>query len=67
MHCMQGEIVLRDGVYLTEDDAVLQLAGVYVVATGRIHAVAQPVSPALRLGLEPSDIEQNSVGYRCAA
>ena len=43
----QGELVVRDGVYVSEDDAAMRLTGVYVAATGRLLAVAEPATPLL--------------------
>jgi len=39
--------VVRDGVYVSEDDAAMRLTGVYVAATGRLLAVAEPATPLL--------------------
>lgn len=48
--------MLRDGVYMTEEPTSLALEGVYVAATGRLHARAVLGQPGqLRLPLNESE------------
>ena len=61
----QGELLLRDGVYLTEEPTALTLDGVYVAATGQLHARASPAGGQLRLPLNESEA-QDLPEYRCA-
>ncbi|CAL8462582.1 g2115 [Coccomyxa elongata] len=37
---VEGEMAFREGLYLAEEPELLKLAGVYVAATGRLHAQA---------------------------
>ena len=53
--CAQGELVLKDGLYMTEEATVFDLEGVYVAATGQLHVQAAPAGGPLRLLLNTSD------------
>lgn len=59
----QGELVVRDGVYVSEDDAAMRLTGVYVPATGRLLAVAEPAAPVLAVPLDAGEGAE-SLDYR---
>ncbi len=56
-------MVLRDGAYVTADDLLFRLEGVYVPATGRLHAVLHTTQP-LYTSVDTTDIEQRSLQYR---
>lgn len=60
---LQGEVVLRDGAYVTADDMLFRLEGVYVAATGRLHAVLHTTQP-LYTTVDTHDIEERSLQYR---
>lgn len=59
----QGEVVLRDGPYVTADDLLFRLEGVYVAATGRLHALLHPSQP---LVAHVHDTQPHSQHYRYA-
>ncbi|KAK9829544.1 hypothetical protein WJX72_006402 [[Myrmecia] bisecta] len=65
VHDIEGELVIRDGVYVTEEDVLMKVTGVYVVGAGRLHAVAEPAKP-LELNVEPDDVEEQGPVYRQA-
>ena len=60
----QGELMLRDGPFMSEADLLLRVDGVFVPETGRLHAVAEP---RRRLGLPFSaeEAKSSSPTYRC--
>ena len=41
---IQGDLVLRDGVYITENDVAMKVQGVYMPAAGRLTAVLEPAA-----------------------
>ncbi|KAG2501783.1 hypothetical protein HYH03_000283 [Edaphochlamys debaryana] len=41
----RGELILRDGLRLTDRDLRFKLRGVYVPASGSVHAVLEPLLP----------------------
>ena len=57
--------MVRDGVYVSEDDAAMRLTGVYVPATGRLLAVAEPAAPVLAVPLDAGEGAE-SLDYRWA-
>jgi hypothetical protein len=58
-------MLLRDGVYMTEEPEVLKLTGVYVAATGRLHAHVQPARGPLTVPLGGNSTDQqDSADYR---
>ena len=59
----QGEMVLRDGPYVGEADLLLHLAGVFVPASGRLHATLNPAHP-LALPFGAADADPASPHYR---
>ncbi len=64
---MQGEVVVRDGVYVTEYDVEMKLQGVYIVQTRRLYATLEGLQPAtLTVSLDATDIENQTASYRCA-
>jgi len=65
VHHVEGELMLRDGPFISEHDMLLKVSGVFVPATRRLHALAQPKSP---MGLPFSPAEANPVSptYRQA-
>ncbi|KAK9832712.1 hypothetical protein WJX81_003010 [Elliptochloris bilobata] len=65
VHDVEGELVVRDGVYVSEDDAAMRLTGVYVAATGRLLAVAEPAAPLLAVPLDAGEGAE-SLDYRKA-
>lgn len=62
----QGEVVLRDGPYVTADDLLFRLEGVYIAATGRLHAVLHPSQP-LYTHVDADDVQEQSQHYRCVS
>ena len=62
-YLVQGELVVRDGVYVSEDNAAMRLTGVYVPATGRLLAVAEPAAPVLAVPLDAGEGAE-SLDYR---
>jgi hypothetical protein len=63
---VQGDLLLRDGVYMTEEPEVLKLAGVYVASTGQLHARVQPVKGPIFLPVEEnSTVDRDTPDYRC--
>ena len=63
---MQGQIFLRTGVYLAEDDVQLDLQGLYIPETGQLKAIVEPASSALHTSLDPEEPELNTADYRWA-
>lgn len=62
---VQGDLVLRDGGYVSERDAFMKLEGLYVTATGRLHAVLNPVDD-VQLSLAQEDLDMHTADYRKA-
>lgn len=64
MKCLvQGDLVLRDGEYVSEHDTLMNLEGVYIIATGRLQAVVTPVD-SIRVSLEQQDLDLHTADYR---
>ena len=57
--------MLRDGGYVSERDAFMKLEGLYVAATGRLHAVLNPVDD-VQLSLAQEDLDMHTADYRWA-
>lgn len=55
--------MLRDGPYVTADDLLFRLEGVYIAATGRLHALLHPSQP-LYTHVDAEDIQERSQHYR---
>lgn len=62
MH-LQGDLVLRDGAYVSEHDTFIKIDGVYVTATGRLQAVLKPVDD-VQLSLQQEDLDLHTADYR---
>ena len=60
---VQGDLVLRDGEYVSENDAFMKVEGVYIIATGRLQAVVTPVD-SIRVSLEQQDLDLHTADYR---
>ena len=63
---MQGQLLTREGLTLTEDPEVFQLLGVYVVATGQLHAKVEPASGPVAVALADNETTLHPAAYRCA-
>ena len=63
---LQGEVMLRDGHYVSERDVMMKLQGVYVEASSRLHAVLEPAQPK-SMHLEAHDAQEHSSDYRSAS
>lgn len=55
--------MLRDGPYMGESDTLMRLSGVYVPASGRLHALLEPPRPVV-LPFEPHEADLASPHYR---
>lgn len=62
---LQGDVALREGPYISQDDVVLKLLGMYVAEVGRLYARLQLVQPAVHAPLEMEDVQQHTADYRC--
>ena len=62
---LQGDVMLRDGYFVSERDVVMKLQGVYVEASSRLHAVLEPAQH-MTMRLEGHDAQEHSVDYRSA-
>lgn len=62
---LQGDLVLRDGSYVSEHDAYMKVDGLYIAATGRLHAVLKPVDD-VHLTLAQEDLDAHTADYRQA-
>lgn len=60
---LQGDLVLRDGEYVSEHDTFMKVEGVYIVATGRLQAVLTPVHK-VQVSLEQEDLDLHTADYR---
>ena len=60
---VQGDLVLRHGEYISEHDTFMKLEGVYIVATGRLQAVAMPKN-SVQVSLEQQDLDSHTADYR---
>lgn len=60
---LQGELMLRDGPYMGESDTLMKLSGVYVPASGRLHALLEP-KQAVQLPFQPHEADVASPHYR---
>lgn len=55
--------MLRDGPYMGESDTLMKLSGVYVPASGRLHALLEP-KQAVQLPFQPHEADVASPHYR---
>ena len=62
---LQGDVTLRDGHYISEQDVTMKLQGVYVEASFRLHAVLEPAQ-LMSMRLEAHDAREHSSDYRSA-
>lgn len=62
---VDGEMVLRDGPYIGQANLAMKVAGVFVGAIGRLHAIAEPEQP-LQLPLISPEAHTGSRNYRQA-
>lgn len=62
----QGEMALKEGLYLAEEPELLKLSGVYVAATGRLHAQAQLAGPQIVIPLAGNASDMDTQEYRCS-
>lgn len=65
MENVQGDLVLRNGIYVTDTDIRLRLHGVLLKETGRIEANLEPLTP-IRVDISGSDIHNGNADYRSA-
>ena len=63
---MQGQLLTREGLTLTEDPEVFQLLGVYVAATGHLHARVEPASGPMTVALADNETTVHPAAYRSA-
>lgn len=61
---VQGQLLTREGLTLTEDPEVFQLLGVYVVATGQLHAKVEPASGPVTVALGDNETTVHPAAYR---
>ncbi len=62
---VQGEMALREGLYLAEEPELLKLSGVYVAATGRLHAQAELAGGPIVVPLAGNASDMDTADYRC--
>ena len=67
MGAAQGQLLTREGLTLTEDPEVFKLVGVYVAATGRLHARVEPDAGPLMVSLAENETAAHPAAYRSAA
>ena len=67
MGAVQGQLLTREGLTLTEDPEVFRLVGVYVAATGRLHARVEPDAGPLMVSLAENETAVHPAAYRSAA
>lgn len=60
---LQGDLVLRAGDYISEQDVFMKVEGVYVTATGHLQAVVTPVDKIV-VSLEQKDLDAHTADYR---
>lgn len=65
VHNVQGELMLRNGPYMGESDTLMRLSGVYVPASGKLHALLEPPHPVV-LPFAPHEANLASPHYRQA-
>ena len=56
----------REGLTLTEDPEVFQLLGVYVAATGHLHAKVEPAAGPVTVALADNETTVHPAAYRSA-
>ena len=61
---VQGQLFLRDGVYLAEDDIQLDLQGLYVPETGQLKTIVEPAAAPLHTQLNAHEPGDNTPDYR---
>ncbi|KAK9820806.1 hypothetical protein WJX74_006344 [Apatococcus lobatus] len=66
VHNVEGQISLRTGVYLAEDDVQLDLQGLFIPETGQLKAIIEPASSILHTSLDSDEPELNTADYRAA-
>lgn len=67
MGAVQGQLLTREGLTLTEDPEVFKLVGVYVAATGRLHARVEPDAGPLMVSLAENETAAHPAAHRSAA
>lgn len=65
LHNVQGDLLLRDGLYMTDDDLRLGLSGYYIPQIGRLHALVIPTVP-IRLPFSDTEKVVENAEYRKA-
>ena len=64
---LQGRAVLRGGRWVSKEDLVMRLAGVYVAEGGRLHARLHLVHPLnVHPPLDAADVANHTADYRWA-
>lgn len=64
---LQGQLLTREGLTLTEDPEVFSLVGVYVAATGRLRAKMEPASGPVLVALADNETNVHPAAYRCVS
>lgn len=62
--CLEGDLVIRDGAYVTDNDVRMRVHGIYVPEVGRLNAVLEPIAP-IRLDISEQDRIDGNAYYRC--
>jgi len=65
MDNVQGDLVVRDGLYVTDNDIRMHLHGVYHKEAGRLEAVLEPLSP-IQMDITNADQTEENSDYRSA-
>ncbi|CAK0754278.1 hypothetical protein CVIRNUC_002285 [Coccomyxa viridis] len=66
LHDVEGQLLTREGLTLTEDPEVFKLVGVYVAATGRLHARVEPDAGPLMVSLAENETAAHPAAHRQA-
>lgn len=60
---VQGDLVLRDGQLITDNDVHMRASGIYVPSTGGLHVALEPVLPVV-VDITDQDRATQSSGLR---
>uniref|UniRef100_A0A061R832 RING-type E3 ubiquitin transferase n=1 Tax=Tetraselmis sp. GSL018 TaxID=582737 RepID=A0A061R832_9CHLO len=63
LHTLEGDLVIRDGAYVTDDDIRMRVHGIYVPESGKVTAILDPVTP-IRIEVSEQDRRERNAAYR---
>mmetsp|Transcript_12111 Transcript_12111/g.34059 ORF Transcript_12111/g.34059 Transcript_12111/m.34059 type:complete len:656 (+) Transcript_12111:510-2477(+) len=65
LHSVEGDLVIRDGAYVTDNDVRMRMHGIYVPDAGRLNVMLEPLAP-IRVDISDEDRTSGNSFYRQA-